>query len=172
MPRVLSGRVILYLLTLLVLDLAIVPFFRIGFAQPSLGYLMILYATFQWDIRKTIPVALAVGLLRDLVNSPWFGMEMLSCAAAGFLLESVIQKIERTALLFRFLISFVFILLIEILNLLLSNSLSGNSTGPGIRFGMVVGSALYSCALLPGFFYLTAWWFQDQLPVKQYELFK
>ncbi len=172
MPRILSGRVIVYLLILLILDLAIAPFFRIGFLKPALGYLMILYATFQWGMKKTIPVALAVGLSRDLANSQHFGVETFSCVTAAVLLELVIQKIERTALFFRFFISFVFILMIQVVNFTLSYSVAGGSHFFWNSLGIGLGTAIYTCALLPVFFYLTAWWFQDRLPVKQYELFK
>ncbi len=172
MPRILSGRVILYLLVLLVLDLSLAPFFRIGFLKPSLGYLLILYATFQWGVQKTVPMALAVGISRDLVNSQWVGIETLACGMTAFGLEIVIQKIERKALLFRLMISFVFILLIELFNLLLSNSLTEDSNLFWGGLGGILGTTVYSCALLPVFFYCTAWWFRDQLLIKQYELFR
>ncbi len=172
MPRVLSGRVILYLLILLILDLSISPFFRIGFLKPTLGYLMILYATFEWGIKKTIPVALAVGFLRDLANSQHFGIEILSCVTAAVLLERVIQKIERTALFFRFFISFLFVLMIQVFNFTLSYSVAGGSHFFWNSLGIGLGTAVYTCTLLPVFFYLTARWFHDSLPVKQYELFQ
>ncbi|HXV28052.1 MAG TPA: rod shape-determining protein MreD [bacterium] len=172
MPRIFSGRVILYVLILLVLDLAIVPFFRIGVLQPPLGYLLILYAAFQWDIRKAVPTALAVGISRDLVSSQWFGLEMICCVSAAFLLELAVQKIEHTDFAFRAGIAFVFIFLIEILSLLLSNPFAGDTNRFWVGFGTAVGAAAYACVILPAFFYLSARWFRDRPPVKQLELFR
>ncbi len=171
MPRIFSGRVILYLLLLLIADLTITPFFQIGSARPVLQYLMVLYAAFQWDWKKAVPMAFAVGILRDLTNSPWLGAETMSLVLAALLLDFWAQKMVREIFGLRLLIGFVFLVCALFLNFIVSGLVSETVAFSWYDTMTILGTALYTVLLAPFFFWLTAKWFHDRFLLKQYELF-
>ncbi len=171
MPRILSARVIFYLLILLVLELSVLPFFRVGVFQPVLLYLMVLHAAFQWGWEKTVPMAVAAGVLRDLAGSHSLGLETAALVAASFVLDLLVQKIERDSQVTRVAVGFLFVFFVSILIVLFSNFLGEAREISWYTFGVSVGTAFYSAMMLPPFFYVTGHWFHDRIPLKQYELF-
>jgi rod shape-determining protein MreD len=172
MPRILSGRVVLYLVFLLVLDLSVTPLIRVGGFRPILQYLVILYAAFQWGWEKTIPMAIGVGILRDLTSSQILGLETVSLVFVAFLLDLLVQKIERDIFFLRVLAVFLFVFSVLMMNLILSNFLTDIPRFSWYEIGIAVGTSLYTAAVMPLFFYGTRYWFHDRTFLKQYELFR
>lgn len=171
MPRIFSARVIFYLLFLLVLELSVLPFFRIGVFQPVLLYLMVLHAAFQWGWEKTVPMAVAVGILRDLTGSHSFGLETVALVAASSLLDLLVQKIERDSQVTKIGIGFLFVFFVSNLVVLFSGFLGRGEGISGYAFWVSAGTAFYSAAILPVFFFVTGRLFHDRMALKQYELF-
>ena len=172
MYRVFSGRVILYLLFLLVLDITLVPLVRIGFVRPVLEYLIILYAAFQWGWQKTLPIAITVGILRDFVSSQSLGIETSSLIFASFVLDLLVQKMEREIWFLRLTAAFLFVFCASMSSLILSSFLGEGIHVSGASVTIALGTSFYTAILMPPFFYLTARWFHDRFAFKQYELFR
>ena len=172
MHRILSGRVIFYLFLLLVVDLTIMPLLCIGPLYPQLLYLMVLYAAFQWGWQRTIPMALAVGILRDLTGSQFLGFETASFVLASMILDLLVQKMEREFVLLRFAAAFIFVFCASMFHLILVSLVTGTIYLSWYRCWVVFGSSLYTALLMPLFFYVTAKWFGDRAVLKQYELFQ
>ena len=172
MPRIFSGRVIGYLLLLLVLDLSVLPFIRVGGIQPHLLYLIVLYAAFQWGWQRTLPMALAVGILRDLTGSHLLGLETGSLILASVILDLLVKKMVRESTLLRFSTALIFVFCASLFHLILVSFLSGTNYVSWHRCYLSLGTSLYTAACMPIFFYLTARWFYDRVPMKQYELFQ
>src|SRR5512140_1175505 len=95
MPRLISTRVILYFLLLAVLDGSVMPAFQIHAVSPSLLYLFICYAAFEWGSTKTVYVAFWVGLLRDLLGGGLIGLDAVVLVALAPALDFLVQKMER-----------------------------------------------------------------------------
>lgn len=172
MPRILSFRMMVYLWILLVLDLSLAPLFRLGALQPILLYLAILHAGFQWGSEKTVPVAVAVGLLRDLAGSHVFGLETGVLVCAALLLDLLVQKVDRQSFAVRMGVTFLFVFSVTTLLWMFSRFLGSTLSVSWDTFGTSLGTAGYGAVLAPVFFYLTARWFHDRAPLKQYELFR
>ncbi len=172
MPRLLSAKVIFYLLILLAADFCIMPILRFSSVQPVLIYLMIPYAAFQWHWEKTVPMAIAVGILRDLTGVLPLGVETVVLVGISFLLDGIVQKIDRNSPLTQLVLTFLFLLGAFSGSFMLSGFLAGpQSLTANMLFGLV-GSALLTAVMMPAAFYFTARWFFDKSTIKQYELFK
>jgi len=179
MPRIFSGKLIsifsgratLYLLLLLTLDITVTPLFRLGDNRIFLSYLMVVYAAFQWGGRTIIPMAVAVGVARDLVSTQSLGIETLSLVLTSALLYLRIQKIEREWWWLRILTAFLFILCVSVISMIMSSFLTGTLPNFWYYSSVALGSSIYTAVVTPVFFYLTARWFRDHVAFKQYELF-
>ncbi|MDD5670666.1 MAG: hypothetical protein PHN49_03400 [Candidatus Omnitrophica bacterium] len=172
MPRIFSGRVILFLILLLTFDVTVTPIFRFGDVQFFLTYLLVLYATFQWGWQTTIPMAILVGLMRDFLGTQSLGIETCSLLFASILLYLLVQKIERESLSLRMMITFIFVFCTLLVNLFLSNYLSGAMNVTWYHLAVAFGSALYTVLIMPVFFHVSAKWFHDSAVLQQYELFR
>lgn len=166
-PRLLS----LVFITLLI-DLTVSPLFSVGSARFFAGYLLVLYATFAWGWQKTIPVAIMVGLSRDFLSTDTLGFETFALAAASFLLDFLVRKMQRELLWLRLILAFLFVLCVQSIQIILSVSLQDIAFSGQFAFGVILGSAFYTALMLPLFFYGAAWWFHDRTFSKQYELFR
>ena len=172
MPRVLSAKVVSFVLLLWVCDICIFPsLFESGFMRPVLTYLIIVYAAFRWDWRKTAGLALFVGLLRDVTGSQPLGVETAVLTSSALVLGFLAQKMERDSFVVRVLAVFLFVFFDSLLILFLSGFLNFTNEFSGFFFLMIVSSAFLTALISPLFFYLTGKWFKDHLPLKQYELF-
>ena len=172
MPRIFSSRVIVYLIFLLALDLSVTPFFQIGPVRPLLEYLPVLYAAFHWGWPRTVAIAFLVGLMRDLTGCSLVGTETFSLVTTSFVLDFVVQKIERERPLVRFLTAFLFVFCVSVLASMVLVFLTGF---PGLSWygiSVALGTSLYTACLMPLFFHLTSRYFHDRVPLKQFELFK
>lgn len=173
MPRILSARVILYLVLLLALDLGVAPVLRVFDCRPVFLYLMIPYAALEWGWERTISIALVIGVLRDLVSSSAFGLETCSLVIAATVLDALVQKVERQSPVIRFVFGFLFVLLVFLLEMILSAILGISGPLSAGVIGMALAAAFYTALMMPFFFFLTASWFRDRTTsFRQYELFR
>ena len=171
MPRLVSAKVILYFLLLAVLDVSVMPAFQIHAVSPSLLYLFICYAAFEWGSTKTVYVAFWVGLLRDLLGGGLIGLDAIVLVALAPALDFLVQKMERQLPGIHFIITFFFVFFAGVLRLLVSYA---GELPPSLVWkylGMIAMTALYTTALLPFFNFLTDRWF-GYSTTKQYELFR
>lgn len=171
MPRIFSGRVILFLASLLIFDLTLAPLFRVGSVKPILLYLALLHAAFHWDSQKILPMALAVGLLRDLAGSHPFGLETALLVAAALALEFFVQQIDRHSLLMRLGFAFVFIFFVNLSHLAFASFLGMSYGLSSHGLSVALGTAFTTAAFLPALTWMASRWFGERVPLKQYELF-
>ena len=172
MPRLFSSKVIFYLFFLLVLDVCVMPMIHFGSARPVLLYLMIPYAALEWHWQKTLAMALAVGILRDLTGSHPMGSETTVLLAASLALDLMVQKMDRESTLMRLGLTFVLVFGVAVLTLFLSNLVGISAPVSWPALWVSLGMAAATTCVMPFFFYATAWWFHDRSLFKQYELFR
>ncbi len=171
MPRIFSGKVILYFFLLLVADLCWSPWIAVGGAQPVFLYLMVVYSAFQWGAWRSVPVAIVAGLARDLTGSLDLGVETLVLFISTLVLDFLVQKLDRESQLVRMIAAFLFVFWV-LLELAYCSSFFGMKlpvTGHALLG--ILTTALYTAVWTPVFFGVTSRWFHDRTPMKQYELF-
>ncbi|MFA5168130.1 MAG: rod shape-determining protein MreD [Candidatus Omnitrophota bacterium] len=171
MPRLVSAKVILYFLLLAVLDGSVMPVFQIYSVYPSLLYLFICYAAFEWGSSKTVYVAFWAGLLRDLLGGGLIGLDATLLVALALALDFLVRKMERQMPGIYLIITFLFVFCAGALRLLVSYAGELPPSFVWGYLGMIAMTALYTSALLPVFNFLTNRWF-DHSSAKQYELFR
>ncbi len=172
MHRTLSGRVIFYLLFLLVMDMSVTPLIAIGTIRPLLIYLMIVYVALEWHWPRTFPIAVVVGLMLDCVGAHPFGVETVSLAAASFVLDFLIYTIEHNSWVMRFIITFIFVFSSMLMVWVLSSLLSDSDTIAWYSIVACLQAALYTTLIMPLFCSFTSRWFSKRsVVVRQYELF-
>ena len=171
MPRLVSAKVILFLLFLAVLDGSVMPAFQIHSAYPSFLYLFICYAAFEWGASKTVYVAFWAGFLRDLLGGGWIGLEATLLVVLALALDFLVQKMERQLPGIYFIMTFLFVFCAGALRL--GVSYAGELPGSLVwrYLGMIALTALYTSALLPLFNFLSNRWF-GRHTTRQYELFR
>ncbi len=172
MPRVITGRLILYLLLWLGAEMTVLRSFHLGAAAPLPLYLMVLYACLEWGWKTTIPVAFCAGLMRDLAGSAPFGVETSALVISSLVLDLLVQKIEHGILVFRLGIALIFMACALAISYSLTLLLGSRTAFAASDFAALAGSALYSALLYPFFFFLTALWFKERRLLRQYELFR
>ncbi len=171
MPRLVSAKVILYFLLLVVLDGSVMPAFQVRFVYPSFLYLFICYAAFEWGASKTVYVAFWAGILRDLLGGGLIGLDATLLVALALALDFLVQKMERQLPWIYFIMTFLFVFCAGALRLLASYAGEMPTSSVWGYFGMISMTALYTCALLPLFNFLTNRWFGHS-STRQYELFR
>lgn len=170
MPRFFSGKVILYILALHVLDLCITP--ALGIFRPVFLYLWVLYAAFYGPVSALIPAAIIAGVLRDLTGSQPLGVETLSLAGMSCALTFLILKFEHELFLMRLILGAIFIFSTLVLNMILSSFLDPSAAIVWHGFHASFFVTFISTLIMPVFFELTQKWFpQETNSLKQYELF-
>ncbi len=172
MFRFYTPRLLILVFITLLIDLTVSPLFTVNSARFFAGYLLVLYATFAWGWQKTIPVAMMVGLSRDLLSTETLGFETFALVAASFLLDLMVRKMQRELLWLRLIIAFLFVFCVQWIQIILSTALQDVAFSGRFAIGAVFGSAFYTALVLPFFFYGAARWFHDQTFSKQYELFR
>ncbi len=170
MPRLVSAKVIFYLLLLAVLDGSVMPAFQIHSVYPSFLYLFICYAAFEWGSPKTVYIAFWAGLLRDLLGGGLIGLDATLLVALALALDFLVQKMERQLPGIYFIVTFLFVFCAGALRLLVSYAGELPPSLVGGYFGMIAMTALYTSALLPLFNFLTSRWL-GYSSTRQYELF-
>ena len=170
MPRLLSPKVIVCFLLLAVLDGTVMPVFQLQGVYPSLLYLFICYAAFEWGSQKTVFIAFWAGLLRDLLGGGLIGIEASLLTALAFALDFVVQKVERQLPGIYFMITFLFVFFAGALRLLVGYAGGLQASHAAGYLGMIAVTALYTAALLPVFNFIANRWFGHAS--KQYELFR
>ncbi len=172
MRRLVSGKVIFYLLLCLALDVSVMPFFRFDFFYPpGFLYLMVFYSAFVWHGRHTLALGIVAGLLKDLVSLQPLGIETAVLGAASFGLVLMIQTVDRESLVNRFLTCFIFVLSVSFLTWALSGFLVSSSPVSWYPVSACLKLAFSTSMAMPVFFYFTGRWFKEQQHLKQYELF-
>ncbi len=170
MPRLLTARVLLYLLFLLVLDICMMPAW--GGFRPVLTYLWILYVAFYGPLEAILPAAFLTGVLRDLVSSQPLGVETASLVSVAAGLIFLMQKLQHDFFPFRVIGAGVFVASALLLNLTLSSFLASSASYSTHAFLTCFSAAFSSAVFAPLFFHLTSRWFREgSRPLKQYELF-
>lgn len=172
MRRLVSGRQLILLVLLLLLQHGFSPFFFTLKGRPDFFYLLVLDYAFFWNWHRVAAFALGVGLVRDFLGGHLFGIETASLAVMGWFLDLGMRKLDRESPLVRLGMSALFVALTEFLSLGLGVWIE---TSKGLNFELMTGvflTTIYTTALAPGFFWFTNRWF-DRTPVlKQYELFR
>ena len=172
MPRLGSGKVIGYLLLLLVIDVCLAPALGAGVLHPMFLYLMIPYAAFEWHWNSTLATALFIGVFLDLAGSHPLGVQTSVLGAASFALDFAVLKIQRDSLVMRMVTVFIFTGGVLFSSLVLSAFLGTPEKMTGIMILQGLGTAFATAALTPVFFFLTSRLFRDRrIASKQYELF-
>lgn len=172
MHRLFSGKVILYLLFLLVLDICFIPLFHFQLLRPVFLYLMIVYAAFAWHGRNGIEIGFAAGVLRDLASFQPFGIETAVLSLSAWMLVAITHQIDRNSFILRFAITFLFVLFVSTLNLVLPVFLASSRNFSWYSWSACWVMAFSSALVMPFFFHFTARWFQDHSSLRQYELFR
>lgn len=172
MPRVITQRLIIYLLFWLTAEMTFLRALNFGPALPLPLYLMVLYACLEWGWKTTIPVAFCAGLLRDLAGSAPFGVETSALVLSSLVLDLLVQKIEHTFMIFRMGIALIFLFCTLALSYSFSLIFGVRSGYAASDLSILFSSAVYSALLYPLFFSMTSRWFKDRRLLKQYELFK
>lgn len=171
MPRAFPGKIILYLVFMLMLDVTVMPAFFTGLFRPIFLYLWVPYVAFKWNWRYSVPMAFVAGILRDFTTVQPLGVETVVLVSCAIGLALFTQKIERESLLMQMFVVFSFVFLVLSTILILSGFLvSGHPVG---SYGILVSltAAFSSAVIAPVYFALTEWWFQGRSGLKQYELF-
>lgn len=171
MHHYLSGRFLILLVGIFLLEYCLSPFFHWMKGRADLFYLLVLDCAFSWSGERVPLFALGIGFLRDFFGGHLFGIETACFALTGFLLYLGVQKLERDNLWVRLIISLLFIGLTEILSLGLGGWLEvPQGFNPSI-LGSIFWTTLYTTALSPFFLWFTDRWFKRVPVLKQYELF-
>lgn len=169
MPRLFSGKVILYLLFLVILDVSLMPDF--GIFRPVLTYLWVLYVAFHHP-SETLPVSVLAGLLRDGVSSQPLGTETAALVMVSMGLLFVMQKLGHQFFPMRLALTAVFVFSGMLMNLMLSSFLSSAPQFSWAAVFSCFAAAFASTLAMPVFFYGTKKWFHEgSRDLKQYELF-
>lgn len=170
MPRFFSGKVILYILVLHVLDVCLTPV--LGVFRPVFLYLWVLYVAFYGPVRALIPAAVFAGLLRDLSGSQPLGVETISLTGMVCALTFLILKFQHELFLMRMILGALFIFCTLIFNMILSGFLEPNTAMVWHGFYASLFMTFVSALMMPFFFEVTQKWLpQETSSRKQYELF-
>ncbi|OQA40116.1 MAG: rod shape-determining protein MreD [Candidatus Omnitrophica bacterium ADurb.Bin314] len=172
MSRLATFKIAFFFLFLAILDHSVMPAFRIGNACPSFLYIWICYVSFEWEARKTIPVAFWAGLLKDLMSGGPLGFQTGILVAVAFLLDQTVQRIEREFPGIYFLLTFLFVLLCEASKLVLEIFVGRIHGFVPVHLGVIFLMALYTALLLPVFDILAGFWLGRRSLTRQYELFR
>ena len=172
MHRIFSIPVICFFLLLHVLDLTFAPALPFSSARIVFLYVVVLYGAFAWEGSRAIPLAVIAGLLRDFTSVEYLGLETLSLVAGAILLDWAVHKVDRRSQLIRGLSAFLFFLGVQILQVCLVSLLSAHGRLNVSTMGMILKTSLWNALVTPVFFYLSAVWFRDKKPLRQYELFR
>ncbi len=152
MPRLFSGKVILYLLFLLILDISVLPALAADQPRPVFLHLFVLFVAYEWDWRKTFAAALWVGLIRDVISMQALGAETFALLMTSAGLIFYIQKVQTAWTPVKMVGAFGFIFLSQILAVLLASLAVHSSLLSMEIVRQAFFSALLSSALLPLFF--------------------
>ena len=173
MPRLFSWKVILYLLFAFMLDVSVMPVLWPGDARPVFLYLAVLYSAFEWNWFKTVRIALAVGLLRDLTGTQPLGLETIVLVSVSFLTGYITRKIEKKSLSGRAVISGIYTASVLIFTFLFAVFIGSSYPFSGRVVAIAVSAGFWNGILAPVFFIFSHRWFLGRLPnLRQYELFR
>lgn len=171
MPKLFSGKILITVLVLTVLDICLAPIF--GIARPLTAYLLIIFAVLDGvDGRKIAGLAVLVGALRDLSGIEPLGVETFVLFLSSLTFAYVVSKIEHESSLVQASIVFIFVLSVCVVRLALSAFLTGNNAIPTEFLFLSFVSAFSTAAISPAFFKFMKNWFGKRRFLKQYELFK
>ncbi len=95
MLRLSSRKLIILVLVVFFLSLYAIPFFKIREIQPDLWILLVLFYAFRVDYKRAPLFSLGIGLLKDILSTRFFGLEIFSLGMVTILLSYVLGKIER-----------------------------------------------------------------------------
>ncbi len=159
-------------LSLLALDLCFAPVIQISGARPIFSFLLVAYVVFQWDSKRVLPIAVAVGLARDILGGGVFGVEMLALICWGCFLDGVAHKIEREfpGIYFSLMAFFCFCVLLTAF--VLDALLGKVSWLTGAHLKVILGSSFYTALFLPLFYQIADFLFKPHAELRQYELFR
>ena len=158
MRRVTSARIVLFFLFLLVLDISVLPAFRIGAVQPYFLYLAVLFIGFTWGAGSVLHAALLAGVMMDLTGSRVLGASTLTLAALAIPLDFVLQKMDRDSWLVRLLVGFLFVYSALVLQLIFVSLLRLDWLLNFKAISFAFQTALYTAAVMPLFFLMSSKW--------------
>ena len=95
MRYILSGKVIVYLCILIILEICVLPSLFMGLVRPSLLSLLIVYSVFEWRWEMTLSLAVTIGLLQDLLGSQIMGLETMVIVMLTIVLDFFVPKIQN-----------------------------------------------------------------------------
>lgn len=171
MHQFVSARLLTLVGVLLVAEYGLSTLFGVSGTPPTLLYLAVLDYAFFWNWERIPFFALFIGMVRDLAGGHLVGIETLSLALTGILLYFAVLKLERENVWVRLGITFIFVLLTDILAVGLGRWLE---VGRGFSWNLTGGifcTTFVTTSLAPAFFWFTNRWFKRIPLLKQYELF-
>lgn len=172
MYRILSVKVIFLALLFTVADMTISPLFQVGGLRFYFTILFIFYTAYHNGWHRILPLSFLVGLLRDLLGSQLFGIEMMSFVLAALLLDFVLQKMERGFFSLWVALCFLFTSLVLCLELLSTAFLTGQIQISWYVLALAFGSGFYTAVAMPFYFAAIDFWKKRKLKTQQqYDLF-
>ena len=169
MYRLLSHKVAASGLFVLVLDLTLAPLIRFGAAAPVFSYMLVLYSAFHWGLHRTLPVAVFVGILRDITSSETLGAETFSLALFALVLNGVLHKLDRNSVSVRMIACFIFLNGVLAATFFL-NRISGTYLRPFVfsTVMVILKITIYTIFLSPFFFGIAFRWFHEKKIMREY----
>ena len=172
MHRLLTGRHLILIPLLVVLQYSLSSLVPSTNGRPDFLYLLVLDYAFFSDFQRVPFFALTVGLVRDFIGGHLFGIETLSLSLTAFALYFGMLKLERDSPWVRWVVALLFVLTAETLSVLLGTWFETSTRFNGGFAKSIFLTTLYTAVLAPGFFWFTGRWFQRVSFLKQYELFR
>ncbi len=95
MFRLSAAKLIVLTVVTFFLDLYIAPFLTINGIKPDLWILLLLFYAFRVDWKRAPILAFGIGLMKELLSTRFFGIEIFSLGIPTLLLSYLIGKVER-----------------------------------------------------------------------------
>lgn len=164
-------KLVLFAAFLLLMDFCVAPAFELSGARPLFLFLLVAYASFQWETRRVWLLAISVGLVRDILGGGILGVEMFAIAGGAFLLDWVVHRIEKEFPGIYFLLSVMFCFFVLIVEFLIDAALGKVSLGAEGSVRVIFLSSIYTGLFLPFFYQIADFLFKPHRALRQYELF-
>ncbi len=165
-------KLVFFAAVLLLLDICFAPVIEISGARPIFSFLIVAYAGFQWNIRRIVPLAVGVGLARDILGGGILGVEMFALTSAAFALDWIVHKIEKEFPGIYFLLTFIFCFSVLLCEFLMDAALGKIGFNIEGHFKVIFFGAFYTGLFLPLFYQISDFFFKPHTELRQYELFR
>lgn len=144
---------IIFLLgTAVFLEVTLLNFFTILGVKPDLVLMIIVFNAFLRGSREGALVGLLGGLFEDLAVGSYFGMNVLSLMAIGYLVGLTESKLLKESTIIIVFLAWMSSFIVQVLNYILL-SFAEIYVSPGIAlFRIIIPTATYTAILVPIFY--------------------